>query len=251
MTSNNESDRQYYHLLINSVVLVLSLGAGLSQMYFIAASLFGFFVPEVRFPFNDLIFSLNSSQLALIILFTILIQVICLVIKVKPASLTKFSHFNFKNYEFFIYLAISLFLAKFFTDSFQFKFWLRWLIMLIFTVFFVFLLPQLYNLYNNIENLSKSVTLSKVKKGKYIMLSISIFVFILMILTVGSFFFIKFFEYTGKQKKIKENLYVEKVVPAGTIIGEKVSLQGYNFGWRTNPNDRLMSDHGPVMVETW
>src|SRR3989344_1287280 len=53
------------------------------------------------------------------------------------------------------------------------------------------------------------------------------------------------------QKKLRESLVITDIVPHKSALAELVKVRGYNFGWRLNPNDKLLSDYGPVIVEEW
>ena len=57
--------------------------------------------------------------------------------------------------------------------------------------------------------------------------------------------------YLDYNRKLRENLTISKIIPKSTTIGEKVVIEGYNFGWRFSEDDRLMSNFGPILVELW
>ncbi|MBI2641907.1 hypothetical protein HYW87_04965, partial [Candidatus Roizmanbacteria bacterium] len=69
--------------------------------------------------------------------------------------------------------------------------------------------------------------------------------------TVSLFLIIKVKDRLAYERKLRENLTIMKTTPKKTAVGEKIVVEGYNFGWRTSPDDTLMSSYGPVIVELW
>ena len=57
--------------------------------------------------------------------------------------------------------------------------------------------------------------------------------------------------YSDYQRSLRENLTIMSVVPAMTTLAQKVRLEGYNFGWKVNKGDKLMSNYGKVVVDEW
>ena len=72
-----------------------------------------------------------------------------------------------------------------------------------------------------------------------------------LLVLISVFITMQFKNYLDYNRRLRENLTITKVKPATTTIGEKVALEGYNFGWRFSEADRLMSYYGPILVELW
>ena len=84
--------------------------------------------------------------------------------------------------------------------------------------------------------------------GKRITLTVTIIVFFSTV-TLSLIFLLQ--EYVQTQKRLKENLTIVEVIPGKTTLAELVKVKGYNFGWRLNKGDGLMSSYGPVDVKEW
>lgn len=72
-----------------------------------------------------------------------------------------------------------------------------------------------------------------------------------VIIFVTTFISLQVKNYLDYNRKLRENLTIMQVRPTNTTIGEKVVMEGYNFGWRFSKNDELMSEYGPIIVELW
>lgn len=79
--------------------------------------------------------------------------------------------------------------------------------------------------------------------------TISLFVF--TIILIVSFLTWQLNRYADYQRRLRENLTIMSVDPSTTTLAQKVRLKGYNFGWRVNKKDRLMSNYGKVFVDEW
>ncbi len=75
--------------------------------------------------------------------------------------------------------------------------------------------------------------------------------FIIVVLSIVAFLTWQLNRYADYQRKLRENLTIMFVDQETTTLAQKVRLKGYNFGWRVNKKDRLMSSYGPVFVDEW
>src|SRR3989344_493877 len=75
--------------------------------------------------------------------------------------------------------------------------------------------------------------------------------FAIIVIVVITFLTRELNKYANYQRRLRENITIILIDPSVTTLAQKVSLKGYNFGWRVNKRDRLVSDNGPVVVDEW
>ena len=75
--------------------------------------------------------------------------------------------------------------------------------------------------------------------------------FILFVILIVGVLGVKLQEYAAYQKKLRESLYIKEITPNKTTFAEKIILFGYNFGWKINNEDAVMSDYGKITVDEW
>ena len=54
-----------------------------------------------------------------------------------------------------------------------------------------------------------------------------------------------------KEKKLRESLHISNVTPYISTYGNKVTIEGYNFGWKLSKNDYLKTEDGPLTTDVW
>ena len=162
-------------------------------------------------------------------------------------------------------LVISIYSASILKNFFSFE-QLK-IILILLLAFVLFLLIHFINVYKS----TFSNYLKKTERGffeiKGYLLKAVIFFWGLIKMTAIGFVIISLFtiivilvvvflawqlnRYTDYQRKLRENLTIMSVVPATTTLAQKVRLEGYNFGWKVNKGDKLMSNYGKVVVDEW
>ena len=269
----------YFTLFAETIIIVLSSVSGIFQLYLLAAFLLRFLIPELHIPLNETIFALSNQQLSVYLGITLLTQTVCILFKVMQKRIELRRIIDINNDEKFIYILTSLFFAHFFASSLNFFTGTYPVEVVIFFVLFIFILPTITELYKSLGNFTqykfykdiliknKPLNLEKEKvqpainvkfkipqfhiAKKNIFLGSGIVLMMLIFILAIAAVILKSYEYALKQRHIKESTSIVKVTPVKPVVGEEVVLEGFNFGWRTNPEDALMSDYGQVSVETW
>ncbi len=75
------------------------------------------------------------------------------------------------------------------------------------------------------------------------------------ILTLTGYFSIKtilYYQTIHMQAKfLKHELYIKEIVPSHSILGEVVTLKGYNFAWKTSNDYNINSTYGTIPTHKW
>ena len=172
-------------------------------------------------------------------------------------QLVKKTVFELWGISFFLFIFLySVWILKNLSSFGQYKF-----ILIIFLAFIWFLFSYLVKAYKLIKLLRKLIRKISEKK-EYLIKAIYFFCKLIKAIVIGlvvvsfiaiivAFLAWQLNRYADYQRKLRENLTIMSVVPVKTTLAQKVKLQGYNFGWRVNKKDKLMSNYGPVLVDEW
>lgn len=185
-------------------------------------------------------------------------------------------------------IAIALtafFLAVFYNGVFSFAKILQYPIFVLLVLFFYWFIPQLVLFYStfNLSDLKFLIVeidafrKKRVESGAHLYkksikigediiytgikkLFLIFFILFSLLFTIFSFFFLTdiFSDYI-KGQTYQENLnrkefYINKVTPQKALHAQRVKIEGYNFGWKSETDSRykLMSTDGPIkLIEEW
>lgn len=179
----------------------------------------------------------------------------------------------------------AFFLAIFYNGFFSFTKILQYPIFLLLIIFFYFSIPQLVFFYTTINikdlktlfyntflfikknsgdiqisnNKNKEVDERLIKRSINYILLIIFILFSLSITIFSALFLTKLIKNYIKGDNYQQNLnrkkfYINKVTPQKGLHAQRVKLEGYNFGWKseTDSRYRLMSTDGPIkLIEEW
>ncbi len=237
------------------IIVVFSFG------YFISVNLFISLFPNSKN--NELILSsISDTDLNLILLGNLLLIIIVMYVSVYQERFKFVSLSSLSKSEIFVYVLSSYFFSNFISHNLlrtlQINQQLQIVILVIVMVLLFILLPQITAFFSTLDfSYFKNIFSEHERKinfhfptGWIKFQSITPFITIIftaLLITVviaGVAFVLD--KYLLQQKKIREQFVITSVSPKTTTIGEQVTLNGYNFGWKADINDKLMSNYGQI-----
>lgn len=154
-----------------------------------------------------------------------------------------------------VYLISASFLSYFFVGSGDFRILKNFALFGLIFIFLLYFLPNLVYFFVN-QNLNQNYTHHDKKIIKNIKTSKTIAV-ISTFIVIGVFIFITNVIVNNLSGKAnddpthKNQLYIQSIDPKTTTLTQKVTITGYNFGWKTNATYKLMTNDGEISQTNW
>ncbi len=163
----------------------------------------------------------------------------------------KIIHDNFftQSFKDKVIITISaIFLSYFFVSSGDFRSIKNVALFGLIFIFLLYFLPKLIYFIVTPQEAkydSKSIHFNKISAVISVLLFFGIFIFIItIVLTYLS-------SITKNNPAYKNQLYILSVDPRTATLTQKVTITGYNFGWKSNETYKLMSKEGEIPQTDW
>lgn len=160
------------------------------------------------------------------------------------------------------YIVIAFFLSNFYLIALPQEF-IRILTIATMTIIIAFILPTFITFYASIDTKKLWImtqmdgpnksSFSDIKTHLYsiVLHSISVAVILVALFTVTQIIRIYATGKIATENQLRTTLYIHSITPIKTTHAEKVTMKGYNFGWRGNDRSRLMSSDGQIPTHLW
>lgn len=240
----NNTKTNYFLPILEYLARFISIGLFL----YIFIAHFSQFITHDNVYFDKLIFEAQYLRfLTITALLTGTAGIIVAYIQGKKTHNT-FSSITLR--EKIVFLIIAFFFSTFLMAEAS---WLFKLLIPVETLVLAYILPRLIGFYSDTKirpGLYKT-TITKMNFRTKLLLSV-IFLIIAASAHMVSNIFISYINgKTSSEDTLKQTLYIKSIAPKNTTQAEKVSVEGYNFGWKTNDNYKVMNTYGEIPTSEW
>jgi len=254
-----------FELLTELLKLTVFILTVLLAGYFIIVNIVNSLFPEITS--KNLIITTVNSDLNRILIGLMGILGAMIVISLKRKELKFISPFSLTKEETIILGLSSYFLAYFIKENLIALIFIKKIFLVILTLIFFVFLPQILNYYLQfnlnflnklLKNIKNELITIKAKPFNWrVIYKIFPYMLVLTILLTVILFVVavvswQINKYLAYQSDLRRRLVITKIKPKVTTIGEKVTLEGYNFGFKENEFFQVQTNFGQATdIKDW